>query len=242
MEISEAGIALIKQFEGCHEAAGSGRFRAYLCPAGRPTIGFGHTNDHGRKFNMATVWTRADCEEALAEDLSYFSREVAKRIKVELEQHQFDAICSLAYNIGLGGLEQSTVLRKLNRRDFDGAARGFALWNKITQHGKKVVCRGLVRRRAAEEKMFRGAGEDDDERMPQAVAAPDVKSPAQSKTIWTSVTMAASGIFAVYGEVFEQVKDIIYDPITLIILTTIFVAGGLFIAHDRTKKINEEGV
>jgi lysozyme len=143
MTPSHAGIALIKSFEQC-------RLAAYMpTPNDRPTIGWGTT---GPDIRMGMTWTQGQCDERFATDLGRFAASVSSAITAETLQHQFDAMVSLAYNIGLGAYKSSTLLRLHNAGDFDLADAQFAVWNK--QAGK--VLNGLVRRRAAEAEMYRG--------------------------------------------------------------------------------------
>jgi lysozyme len=166
MKTGQAGLKLIKEFEGCLEKVPGqpGRYQPYICPAGVLTIGWGHTNHHGRKFDERSIWTKAECDFVLTDDLRGFERAVERLVKVDLNQNQFDALVSFAYNCGEGNLEKSTLLKKVNARDFAGAAAEFAKWNK----GGGKVLRGLVRRREAEAKLFS---------MPSIVTAPDRVEP-----------------------------------------------------------------
>ncbi|MDH0157376.1 lysozyme [Stutzerimonas stutzeri] len=141
MHISEAGLALIRQSEGL-------RLRAYLCPAGIPTIGYGSTA--GVKLGQTITAERA--EELLREDVRQFEAAVSRLVKVPLTQGQFDALTSFAFNLGTKSLEQSTLLRLLNAGDYPGAAAQFDRW--VYASGKKLT--GLVKRRAAERALFEG--------------------------------------------------------------------------------------
>jgi lysozyme len=154
MTVSAPGLKLIQSFEGCEKRQKGGRFKAYVDPVGVLTIGWGHTNATGRTFGADTVWTQAECDAALREDVAKFEAAVRAHVKVELAQCQFDALVSFAYNCGIGNLKASTLLRKVNRREFAGAAREFGKWNKA---GGRVLP-GLTRRRAAEATLFEGAG------------------------------------------------------------------------------------
>jgi lysozyme len=175
LTVSAAGLKLIQSFEGCEKPVKGkrGRYRAYVDPVGILTIGWGHTNATGRAFDADTVWTQAECDAALAEDLAKFEAGVRALVKVALSQCQFDALVSFAYNCGLGNLRSSTLLRKVNKGDFAAAAREFAKWNKA---GGRVLA-GLTRRRAAEAMLFQDAGcvevaARERHAMPQAVDAP----------------------------------------------------------------------
>jgi lysozyme len=156
LNVSPTGLKLIQSFEGCERKLKGkpGRFKAYVDPVGILTIGWGHTNATGRTFDADTVWSQAECDTALREDMAKFEAAVRASVKVELTQCQFDALVSFAYNCGIGNLKSSTLLRKVNRRDFAGAAAEFAKWNRA---GGRVLA-GLTRRRAAEATLFQGAG------------------------------------------------------------------------------------
>lgn len=143
MRISDAGIDLIKQSEGC-------RLTAYPDPAtgGHPwTIGYGHT---GSDVHPGKVITQAEAYRLLVEDLDLFERGVKRLVTVELTQGQFDALVCFSFNVGLGALQQSTLLKMINAGDFDGAAKQFLRWDKAA--GK--VMAGLTKRRQAESELF----------------------------------------------------------------------------------------
>ena len=91
MKISENGLAIVKAFESCLRPAGNGKFKAYVDPVGVLTIGYGHTNHHEPKFTASTIWTQEQCDSALAGDMATFEEHVSKLVKVDLEQHEFDA-------------------------------------------------------------------------------------------------------------------------------------------------------
>ena len=135
MKTNEKGLSLIKEFEGL-------KLRSYLCPANVWTIGVGHTKT--AKPNM--VITEARAKELLRSDLAEFEAGVSKLVKVPLTSDQFSALVSLAFNVGLGNVASSTLLKKLNEGDYQGAADQFPRWNKAA--GK--VLAGLTRRREAE--------------------------------------------------------------------------------------------
>ena len=139
MVISQNGIDLIKSFEGCE-------LKSYLCPAKVWTIGYGHTSGVKRGDEI----NQAQAERYLKADLIQFEKDVIKLVKVPINQNQFDALVSFAYNCGTRALSGSTLLRKLNAKDYAGAADEFERWNKAD--GK--VLPGLVRRRAAEKRLF----------------------------------------------------------------------------------------
>lgn len=139
MRINEKGLALIKEFEGC-------RLTAYRCPAGVWTIGYGHTQDV--KSGMAI--TKIDAERFLRQDIRRFEEAVTSLVKVPVTSNQFSALVSFAFNVGVNSLRTSTLLKKLNKGDLNGAANEFLRWNKAG--GKELP--GLTRRREAERKLF----------------------------------------------------------------------------------------
>lgn len=140
MRIGAKGIALVKEFESC-------RLDAYLpTPEDVPTIGWGST----KGVKLGDVWTQEQADAALLDDLIDAENCVNERVKVPLQQEEFDALVSLVYNIGCRNFSSSTLLRKLNDSDYDGASKEFQRWCK--QKGK--VLNGLVRRRFAEAKLF----------------------------------------------------------------------------------------
>jgi len=150
-KLSPAAFALIKSFEGCHKKDGA-MFKPYVCPGGVLTIGWGHTNHHGRQFDKNARWTQQQCNAALEEDLQGFAAQVDSIVKVPVKQHQFDALVSFAYNVGIGNLKSSTLLKKVNAGNPEGAALEFHKW----KYSQGKVLPGLVRRRAAEALLFQG--------------------------------------------------------------------------------------
>ena len=147
--LSDKGAALVKAFESCLRPV-SGGFQAYLDPIGVLTIGWGHTNDNGRTFDSGSVWTQAECDTEFLNDMAIFVRAVNNLVTVPINQDQFDALVSFAFNVGAGNLAKSTLLKKVNAGDFAGAAQEFQRWNKA---GGKVLP-GLTRRRACEALLF----------------------------------------------------------------------------------------
>lgn len=173
MIISEDGLNLIKEFEGYLRPTKDGGCIAYKCPAGVWTLGWGCTK--GIKPGM--TWTRQEATEALRRELAECESAVTRLVTVPINQHQFDALVSFAYNCGIGALGKSTILRKLNKGDIEGSAAAFMQWDKATVNGRRVALRGLTRRRAAERAMFLTVPDDaEPEPMPQAVDPPGMST------------------------------------------------------------------
>lgn len=139
--IGPKGLALIKRSEGL-------RLKAYRCPADVPTIGYGSTGPHVR---MGMTITEDEAERLLREDLERFERGVVE-MAGEMTPGQFSALVSFAFNLGLGALKKSTLLRKHLAGDYAGAAGEFGKWTLAG--GKRLP--GLVTRRADEAALYRG--------------------------------------------------------------------------------------
>jgi lysozyme len=92
-----------------------GGFQAYIDPVGVLTIGWGHTNDNGRKFGSGAIWTQAECDTEFTNDMAIFIKAVNDLVAVPINQDQFDALVSFAFNLGAGNLKQSALLRKVTR-------------------------------------------------------------------------------------------------------------------------------
>lgn len=140
MNISEEGIKLIKNFEGC-------KLTAYKCPAQIWTIGYGHT---GSDVHSGLKISQEQAEKLLKVDLLIHCNNVSKLVKVPLTQNQFDALVSFEYNIGYGAFASSTLLKLLNNKKYTDAANQLDRW----VYGGGVKLLGLIRRREAEKKLF----------------------------------------------------------------------------------------
>lgn len=137
MKTSDKIKSMIKEWEGC-------RLKAYRCPAGVLTIGYGHTS--GVKEGMQI--SRQEADRLFDEDIEAFERQVRPLVYgVDLTQNQYDSLVSLAYNIGVGALRKSTLLKKVKADPNDPTIRSaFMQW---VRGGGKVLP-GLVKRRERE--------------------------------------------------------------------------------------------
>ncbi len=139
MKTSDKGIGLIKRFEGL-------RLKAYLCPAGKPTIGYGHTKD----VKLGDVITEEEAEQLLLEDLIVVENEINKH-NLDINQNQFDALVSFVYNVGVGNFRTSTLLKKIKTDPNDKTiANEFKRW----VYGGGKILPGLVRRRKEEANLY----------------------------------------------------------------------------------------
>ena len=145
MKISSRGLELIKDFEGFSSSA-------YLDVVNIPTIGWGNTfYANGTKVKLGDQISKTDALKLLEVVANRdFADKIFPSIKVKVTQSQFDAMVSLAYNIGAGAFLKSTLLKKVNAKDFTGAGEEFLRWNKA--NGKEVL--GLTKRREREKQLF----------------------------------------------------------------------------------------
>jgi GH24 family phage-related lysozyme (muramidase) len=185
-DVPQEGIELIKSFEGIPDGDPSTvKLDAYLDPVGIWTIGWGHAITYQGTFlrgpqnkGIARALypggiTLAQAEMLLRGELVNFARDVLRLVKVPLDDGQFAALVSFAFNCGSGNLGASTLLRKLNMGDYAGAADQFLVWNKARKNGVLVELPGLTRRRRAERALF--LGEDW-----RAISATVTRGPAQA--------------------------------------------------------------
>jgi len=168
-DVPQEGIELIKSFEGIPDGDPSTvNLDAYLDPVGIWTIGWGHAITYHGEFlrgpqnrGVARALypggiTLEQAEMLLRGALVSFARDVLRLAKVPLDDGQFAALVSFAFNCGSGNLGSSTLLRNLNRGDYAGAAEQFLAWNKARKSGVLVELPGLTRRRRAERALFLG--------------------------------------------------------------------------------------
>lgn len=146
MKITESLIKIVEEEEGWSAVP-------YLCPAGKWTIGFGSTFwEDGKPVKKEDK--PIDKERGRILVKAHFAREVEPAldnlVKVPLTQNQYDALADFIYNVGVTNFAKSTLLRKLNAKDYEGAAAEFPKWNK----GGGKVLQGLVRRRKKEQDLF----------------------------------------------------------------------------------------
>lgn len=133
------GLEIVKKYEGLV-------LKAYLCPAGVPTIGYGHT----KGVSLGMSCTEDQAEHWVEDDFFMAKNDVKAVVKVPLTQNQLEALASFVFNLGVRKLIQSTLLKKLNAGDYKSAADEFDKW--VFAAGKKL--NGLIARRAAEKELF----------------------------------------------------------------------------------------
>lgn len=197
------------------------RLEAYLpTPRDVWTIGWGHTHTT-RKGMKVTV---QEAQALFDKDVAWVERAMAENIKVDLTQNQYDAVASWVFNVGATNFKTSTLLRKLNVKDYEGAAREFPRWNK--QKGE--VLRGLVRRRAEEMAYFL---QEEDESMVSSVSVDKVDGLPSlffSKEVIGGVTAMITGVGSLLGSVGPSAQE------TLAVTLSVALLGfGVFFLGNR---------
>jgi lysozyme len=263
MNASAQLIAFLSAFEGL-------RLTGYLCPARVATIGWGHTETAGIevRYNDGTRTEKVIVGKAIDENeakrlkalqLTRFEGAVTAALKgVSVEQYEFDACVSLAYNIGPSAFAGSSVVRHLKRGDRARAAQAFLLWNKA---GGRVMA-GLSRRRAGEKLMFEGQGygvvRETGNDMPQRVDAPRRRrSAVRSETGMASIATGAGGalsgglaLVSYAGDARQTAENargisdaLGVDPLLILtVLGLVVAAGAAFIFFKRWQRARDEEV
>lgn len=172
------------------------RLKAYKCPAGIPTIGWGHT---GPDVIMGeTVWTKEDADNALLRDIKDKVREVNAVCTNTPTEYQLGALVSFAYNCG--GWQKSTVIKQHNAGNWQAASRAFGMWNKARVNGKLTELPGLTTRRALESAMYlRPSADEPAHKIPQAVEPENTI--VESKTVKSGVVAVGAGAIGAISEI-----------------------------------------
>lgn len=184
--ICQAAVDLVKHFEGL-------QLKAYLCPAGVPTVGYGHT---GPDVRLGMTINEVQAEQLLADDLAEAAAAVDKYVRVPLPENPRGALSSFVFNLGAGAFASSTLLQRLNLGDTTGAAAQFGRWTKARVGGELVDLPGLVARRAAEAALFTSGSWEptaSPSPQPQAVTAPKGSDADRIRRIQAIVGVKADG-------------------------------------------------
>ena len=218
MKINRATVDLVKEFEGFSA-------KAYKCPAGIWTIGYGTTASAGVGITPkeGMTITRGDAESYLHGALQKFADQIEDVITAPINENEFGAFVSLAYNIGPGAFRKSSALRLFNEGDKAKAASALLLWNKA---GGKVL-KGLTRRREAERKLFL---------TPVGGEFEGRTNVAQSTTMQASAVQVASGAGAGIAAVGALDGT---AQIVALVFAGIVVLAALWVMRERIKKWSE---
>ena len=150
MKISQEGLSLIKKFEGC--PIENGHAVSYKCAAGVWTIGYGSTKYEGKPVHGGMCITTQEAEDLLIHEMEEYEGYINDMVKTDLKQNEFDALVAWVFNLGPSNFNSSTLLQKINNKDWEDVPNQIKRWNKA---GGKVL-QGLIRRREAEALLFEG--------------------------------------------------------------------------------------
>jgi lysozyme len=249
MHMSQGGLDnLLKKFEGC-------KLKAYRCPAGVCTIGYGHTSAAGTpEVTDGMTITQAQADDILKRDIVKYEISVMDLVKVPLTQNQFDVLVDFAYNAGVGNLKSSTMLKKINSGNLDMVPSELMKWTK----GGGKVLPGLVRRRQAAGAWWTAGAKPatpeqvfDHEQEHRTNPDPvPVRTMADSKQGNAAVLTAGLGGLGIAKEVASQAKDasdtadqlagLFASPNFLIMLAVVGLAAAIW--FWRKKHMDEHGV
>ena len=240
MKMSKEGVdALLKKFEGC-------KLSSYRCPANVWTIGYGHTSAAGLpevKDGMKITQKQAD--DILFDDLVKYETAVYGMVKQPLTQHQFDVLVDFAYNAGVGALQKSSLLKKVNAAQFDDVPAELMKW---TKGGGKVLA-GLVRRRQAESAWWI-SGEPHEEQEQRVDPDPvPVRTMMESKQGNAAIITAGLGGLGAAKEIAAQAQDAsdMADQFmkllsnTNFLIMAVIVGLGAAIWYWRSKNMERDG-
>ena len=252
MQMSQEGIdALLKKFEGC-------KLKAYRCPAGICTIGYGHTSSAGApNVTDGMTITQKQADDILRKDLVKFETAVHDMLHQPLNQHQFDVLVDFAYNAGIGALEKSTLLKKVNAAQFDAIPAELMKWTK----GGGKVLPGLVRRRQAESAWWASGemsaasvsseeptpDEHEERSEPDPVPVPSMADSKQGNAALLTVGMGSLGVAKEIASQAQDASDTADKIMMLLHNPNFLIMGGviglgLAIWYFRKQHMEEHGV
>lgn len=232
--VSESGIDLVRKFEGLHKVTEEGDVRAYRCPAGKWTIGYGHCR--GVKSGMrASV---GECEKFLIADLNEAGNAVRSSVNVPLSQHQYDALVSFVFNLGAGNFRSSTLLKKLNKGLYQEIPAQLIRWDKARVDGKLIALRGLTRRRTAEAALWAMdaplSSQEGGDLMPQKPVQTAQKPLAKSKTMAGAGAAGIGTVGSVLGDAATNLESLImYSDSIKMVFLGLTVAGIALVTYSR---------
>jgi len=240
MKMSKEGVdALLKKFEGC-------KLSSYRCPANVWTIGYGHTSAAGvPEVKDGMKITQKQADDILFDDLVKYETAVYGMVKQPLTQHQFDVLVDFAYNAGVGALQKSTLLKKVNAAQFDDVPAELAKWTK----GGGKVLPGLVRRCQARSAWW-VSGEPHDEQEQRVEPDPvPVRTMMESKQGNAAIITAGLGGLGAAKEIAAQAQDAsdMADQFmkllsnTNFLIMAVIVGLGAAIWYWRSKNMEKDG-
>lgn len=145
--VSDIAVNLIKEFEGFKDYA-------YIDTDGTPVIGYGLSRIAGKPVEIGDRISPTEADAALNNHLQEIHQQLDQIVKVNLSESQLSALASISFNVGINSIKTSTLVRKINAKDYAGAANEFLRWDKANLRGRLVQMPGLTRRREAERQLF----------------------------------------------------------------------------------------
>jgi len=228
MKVNQATIDLVKKWEGF-------KADAYLCPAGVWTIGYGTTSRAGVGLSVTKGMriSETEAEYYLQKGLDKFAAQIRPHITAPINENEFGAFVSLAYNIGPRAFIGSSALRHFNAGDLARAADSIKLWNKATVNGKRQVLRGLVNRREDEVRLFQTPAPAKPFEVTDVAPKKERSSPAQSTTMQAAGVQVLSGAGTAAGAI-----SMLDGRAQLIAvgLAAVVMLAALWIMRERLKK------
>jgi lysozyme len=239
MKTSKRALQFIRDHEGL-------RLKAYRCPTGYWTIGYGHTSDAKYPVKPGMVITKAKAEEILLHDVAEAEADINKCLKVSLNGNQYGALCSWVFNLGGGKLKGSSLMKAINKGK-KNVTWEFGLWVKGRVNGKLVTLPGLVRRRAEEAALFMTPASLEE----KVVVQPKIDEPSEETTdarnqkggveqakdptrsgLWSllagGLMAIVTPILAVYKELQTLTEDIPYLAPALSIAVVLAIAYAIY--------------
>lgn len=226
-KISDTGLSIIKRFEGLHSLSEDGAtVKAYKCPAGKYTIGWGHVD----KVKASSTATVAECEDFLRQDLREVHTTIDRYVSVPLTQNQYDALASFVFNLGAGNFLKSTLLKKLNSGRYDEVPEQIMRWNKARVAGELMPLKGLTRRRAAEAALFSMDAPLADDGGDIMAQRPESTAPKPLKKSKTMAGVGLAGLATVAQELVPQLQQITGSIPPSMVGALEYVCAGLTVA------------
>lgn len=232
-QIPLEAVSLVADSEGL-------RLRAYRCPAGVWTCGWGET----KSVTPTTVWTKQDADQRLCDSLNLVSQQVLDCCVQHPTDNQLGALTAFAYNVGMGNFKKSSVLRLHNQANWLGASRAFNLYNKARVRGVLTELAGLTARRASEQALYlKPEPEDQPHSVPQAVETES--SLTSSPLVQTGAGLSLTGALSVASDFGDKSSGILgqmramSDAVGLqpaYLLGLVAVLGGVGVLYWRAKQ------
>lgn len=216
------------------------QLKAFLCPGGKPTLGWGETEN----IRLGMTCTKEQADNMLFEEVKNFTKQVDKACTGNTTPQQLGAMVSFAYNVGIGNFKKSTVLRAHNAGQYEAAARAFSLWNKARVRGTLTELPGLTARRMAEAALYMQESEPlYPEPFAQDIAPESTmpKSPINMAGAAGVVTGGATIVGSTLGDtmpVLHQIKEIatVFSINPSLVLGIVAVVTGGLVMYWRRKQ------